>query len=81
MFVIWWILPVLVLITLYAGTLTAVLARPKMPSAIRNAEALLSQKEISLVVEEGSFMEFYLKTAPPGSTRTEMGKIMILDHS
>ena len=67
-----WIGPVFVLVTLYAGTLTAMLARPGIPAPIRNAEELLNQNDISLVVEEGSYQEYFLRRAPPGSTKRRL---------
>ena len=63
-----WMGPVFVLVTLYAGTLTAMLARPEIPAPIRNAEELRNQNDISLVIEKGSYQDYFLRTAPPGST-------------
>ena len=68
MFLLFWISSVFVLVQSYAGNLTAMLTRPTLPEMLRNAEDLLSQDDISLVMEKGSVEEFNFRAATSGTT-------------
>ena len=68
LFLICWISSVFVLVQSYAGNLTAMLTRPTLPAMLRNAEDLLSQDDISLVMEKGSVEEFNFRAATFGTT-------------
>ena len=49
-----WIWSMLVLVQAYAGNLTAMLARPKLPPPIRTLEELVSQDETKWILQKGS---------------------------
>ena len=72
MFVITWIWCVFVVAQSYAGNLTAMITRPKLHMPIASAEGMLTQDEISLVVEEGVAVIDYMEASPPGSTLREL---------
>ena len=67
-FLIFWISPVFILVVAYAGNLTAMLTRPTLPERLRNAEDLLSQDDISLVMEKETIQEFHFRAANSGTT-------------
>ena len=64
---VFWISSVFILIQSYAGNLTAMLTRPTLPEMIRNAEDLLSQEDISLVIQKGTIEEFHFRAAASGT--------------
>ena len=67
-FLMFWISPVFILVVAYAGNLTAMLTRPTLPERLRNAEDLLSQDDISLVMEKETIQEFHFRAANSGTT-------------
>lgn len=67
-FLIFWISPVFILVQSYAGNLTAMLTRPTLPEMMKNAEDLLKQDDISLVLEKGTIEEFHFRAANSGTT-------------
>ena len=52
----------------YAGSLTAMLSKPKLETPIKTLDELLSQNKISWVLEKGTPLEYYMQTASPGTT-------------
>ena len=62
-----WLWCALLLVQSYAGNLTAMRVKPTFQAPIRTLKELLSQDEISLVIEEGSTSEFYASTAASGT--------------
>ena len=78
LFLIFWISSVFVLIQSYAGNLTAMLTRPTLPEMMRNAEDLLSQDDISLVMEKGTIEEFHFRAATSGTTLRRLYKRSII---
>ena len=63
--IITWLLSVLVLVQSYAGNLTAMLAKPSLESPIKTLDELLSQNEVSWVIEVGTAAEYATSTAAP----------------
>ena len=72
--IITWLCFTLVLVQAYAGSLTAMLAKPQFHSPIKTLEELLRQNEISWVIEKGTLAEFYMRTASPGTTMNLLHK-------
>ena len=66
--IITWLWSSLVLVQAYAGSLTAMLAKPQFQSPIKNLEELLGQTEIPWVVEKGTPAELYMRAVPAGTT-------------
>ena len=62
-----WLWCALILVLSYAGNLTAMRVKPTFQAPIRTLTELLSQDEISLVIEKGSTSEFYASTAESGT--------------
>ena len=66
--IITWIWSMLVIVQAYSGSLTAMLAKPKLEAPIRNLEELLNQDEISWVIEgKTSVVGRFMHAAAPGS--------------
>ena len=66
-----WLLATLVLVQAFAGSLTAMLTNPKLKVPIKTLEQLVTQNEISWVLEEGSDIQFFM--------RSELSKINIIN--
>ena len=62
-----WILSMFVLVSSYAGNLTAILAKPRLGYPIRTLEGLLDQSEIPWVIEKDGQAASLLKSSPSGS--------------
>ena len=65
--IITWLGCTLVLLQAYAGSLTAMLSKPKFPQPIKTLGELLRQKEISWAIEKGSMAEIYMQAATTGT--------------
>ena len=65
--VIIWLWSSMILVSSYAGNLTAMLSKPKLQVPISSSEELISQNKISWVIEEGDLPEFYFSRAKRGS--------------
>ena len=65
--IITWLGCTLVLLQAYAGSLTAMLSKPKFPPPIKTLDELPRQNEISWVIEKGSVAELYMQTAKSGT--------------
>ena len=72
--IITWLWSVLVLVQAYAGSLTAMLAKPILPNPIRTLEELLGQNEMSWVIEKGTIAEYFTATAAPGSVMKQLSE-------
>ena len=66
--IITWIWVAFVLVQAYAGSLTAMLAKPQFQSPIKTLEELLRQNELSWVIEIGTTEEFYTRTSTSSKT-------------
>ena len=62
-----WIWCMHLLVLSYASNLTAMLTKPKLQNPIKTFEELMSQDEISWVIEKGGLPEHYMSTSAPGS--------------
>ena len=62
-----WILFTFIVTTVYAGNLVAMITRPHLDMPIRDAEDLVVQDELSLVVEAGLSSVESMSTLPPTS--------------
>ena len=62
-----WSLPLFVLVTAYKGNMTALITKPNLQKPIKDVNELVNQNEMSWTVEEGSSMLNYLKSAPTGT--------------
>ena len=72
--IITWLGFTLVLVYAYAGSLTAMLSKPKFQLPIKTLDELVRQNEISWVIEQGSTAEFHMRTALSGSTMSFLHK-------
>ena len=70
--VVTWLLSVFVLVQAYAGTLTAMITKPGLQKTIKNADDLLSQKDLSWVMEDGLGVGEFMKESPAGSTLRQL---------
>ena len=61
-----------VLAQAYAGNLTALLALPRIPDPIRNAEEFISQTEIYLFMEKGNKETFYFRESAKDSVQRKL---------
>ena len=79
--VIIWLLSVFVLVQAYAGNLTAMITKPGLQKTVKNADDLLSQKELSWSIEDGLGVVEFMRASPAGSTlRQIVEKISFLDE-
>ena len=62
-----WILFTFIVTTVYAGNLVAMITRPHLIMPIRDAEDLVAQDELSIVVEDGLSTVEDMSTLPPTS--------------
>ena len=67
-----WVWCMFVLVQAYAGNLTALLALPRIPDPIRNAEEFLNQTEISLFMEKGNTEVFYFRESAKDSVQRKL---------
>ena len=67
--VIIWLWCTLVLVQAYSGNLTAMLAKPKLDTPIRNLDNLLEQEEISWIIRDGSPEERFMRGSESGSVK------------
>ena len=65
--IIFWALPIFVLVTAYTGNMTALITKPSPQKSIKDVNELVNQKKMSWVIEEGSSVVAYLKSAPAGT--------------
>ena len=56
-----------ILATAYTGMLTSLITKPREPNFIRNLDELVRQKKIPWMIEQGSALSNYGKTAEEGS--------------
>ena len=77
-----WIWFTFVITCSYAGNLMAQITRPSLVMPIRIPVDLLTQNEISLVMEDGTTYVDYIRESPPGSTmRMIYDKVELWDPS
>ena len=67
-----WLLSVFVLVQSYAGSLTAMLAKPTFHEPIKTMDDLLNQREIPWVIEKGTLAEYFTSTAETGSAMRKL---------
>ena len=62
----------LVIVQAYSGSLTAMLAKPKLQAPIRTLDELINQEEISWVIEKQTEFENYVKTTESGTIMNKL---------
>ena len=67
-----WLWSVLVLVQAYAGSLTAILAKPIFQEPINSLDELLIQNEVPWVMEKGVWVEYLASTAVSGSAMKQL---------
>ena len=65
--VLFWALPIMIIVFAYAGNLTAMITRPKVLMTPDNAEQMLRQEEIRWAAWDGSLFTKVAKDSPPDS--------------
>ena len=73
-----WLLSVFVLVQSYAGSLTAMLAKPKFQDPIKTVDELLNQREIPWVIEKGTPTEYLTSTAESGTAMRRLFEMSTL---
>ncbi len=71
-----WMWPVFVLEQSYSGTLTAIIATPKIAAGIDSVEELVAQKDLPWVLDRGSALTDLAGNAEPGSTLRQLAHFM-----
>ena len=76
-----WAWVIFILLQAYAGTLTSMITRPALKKPIKNADDLVSQEDVSWVMEDGLGVGDFMKASPVGSTlRQLVEKASFLDY-
>ena len=70
MLMLFWIVPLFVLITGYVGNMTALITKPTLQKPIKDIYELVNQNDIHWMIEKGSSIVSYLEKAPPGTVFT-----------
>ena len=70
--IITWIWSMLVIVQAYSGSLTAMLAKPKLQTPIRTLDELMNQEEIPWVIEKLSAFDTYGKTTESGTVMNKL---------
>ena len=67
-----WMLVSFILVTCYAGNLTAMISTPNLDMKFNRPVDLLHQDEITLIVEDGIGAVEFMSQSPPGSTMSRL---------
>ena len=62
-----WTLPVFVLTSAYAGSFTAMIAKPTFEKPIKDANDLVNQNEISWILTDEAYATQLFRSSPPGT--------------
>ena len=67
-----WVASYFIIVSSYAGNLTAMIMKPRLNMPVRNIEQLLGQTEIPWVVETGFGVTDYMASFPQGSNMKKL---------
>ena len=67
-----WALPLFVLTSAYAGSLTAMTAKPTIKKPIKNVNDLVDQNEISWILSDGTPLAENFRNSPPGTVMRKL---------
>ena len=67
-----WTLPMLIIATIYAGNMTALIAKPTLEIPIKDAEDLVNQNKISWTLLKGSILSHFFKKMAPGTMQRKL---------
>ena len=73
-----WLWFTLVLVNGYAGSLTAMLTKPKFETPIKTIEELLKQNEIQWVIQKGTLQEYSFRTSKSGTIMNSLYKRAVI---
>ena len=74
--ILFWCLPLFVLVKAYEGNMTALLTKPVLQKPVRDVDELVNENKMSWILEKDSSDATYLKSAPSGTEFT-LGIILI----
>ena len=65
--ILFWSLPLFVLVTAYTGNMTALITNPSLQQPIKDVKELVNQNQMPWLIQDGASVIAYLKSKPTGT--------------